>query len=155
MILSPNVKVGEGLSLWHIVWPLWLLLPVKPEVTSHLKEVKDRNVILSTNVKVWQGLSLWHIVWPLWPLLPFKPEAPSHFKEENNKEHDSFAKCQGLERSLIVTHCVTSVTCTCGQNGMEDCGHIDTAKLMILIRRCHHDVINDVILKVQFTNLRF
>ena len=47
LILLPNAKVREGLSSWHIVWPLWPLLPVKQEVAPHLKMVKARNMIVS------------------------------------------------------------------------------------------------------------
>ena len=78
LILFPNVNVWEGLSSWHIVWPLWPLFPVKQEVAPHLKTVKARTVILLPNVRVWKGLFIWHNVWPLWPLLPVKPEVASN-----------------------------------------------------------------------------
>ena len=52
LILLPNVKVREGLSSWHIAWPLWPLLPVKQEVVPHLKMVKARNMIFSPTIIV-------------------------------------------------------------------------------------------------------
>ena len=70
----------QRLERFFFVWPLWPLLPVKPEVAPHLKVVRARNMLLSPNVNVWEGPSSWHTVWPLWPLLPVIPEVAPNLK---------------------------------------------------------------------------
>ena len=81
LILSTNVMVRKGLSMWYIAWPACPLLPVQTGSSSSFKSGKRQNHDSFDKCQCYrEGPSKWQNVWPVWHLLPVKTGSSSSFK---------------------------------------------------------------------------